>query len=658
MADNNNTYSFIPWLRRGLSRQINPAEVDTFASIIDEGPTLKRASLRVKTTFNLTPIAKDGQTAQNDIRTETINISLVGPGDVSGLQPISILQVVPANGVKNFESNYFPFIEFFEEDIPWRYTPAKEAGDRLRPWLTLLICKNDEFFVTSNNDGLSHLSLKITDDDNYRKIFPKPKDIWKSAHVQFSNKKLEKDDNLITTTNRLLNENEDIAFSRLLSMRKLEDNTAYNAFLIPSFETGRLSGLSLPFNEIPAQRAAWAESFDLQKTSRIQPFDFPIYHQWEFETSTADFITLARKLIPIAAETMPAALRVDVQNMGNGLSYSTLSEKPKRNVIDVEVATKPINFESEAFPNRADEHIVADVMKNLLSKNPTLLENMGQIGLLSTHAGTQKMQKQTKNFVISRVIASLKNPTRKSTEELEQLKLRRNKDLKNLNVRSVMSRTRNSENTSEMDDPWIVPPLYGTKHIMATSLEIEDNIDHSWFPELNLDVRHRSAAGLGKKVVQNNQEEFVHRAWEQVELINELNQRLREYLLNLQLNSSLYQTRFNSKYLKDLMIYLQPMKYAPIGEDGGTLNDEIVRRGIPSAYASSAFQSISSSKSTPEVTTASLSKAIVDNRAYKMKDHLIKDLLDKEQIEEIFTYYQTSLEYKELIKYEELWKSV
>ena len=56
----------------------------------------------------------------------------------------------------------------------------------------------------------------------------------------------------------ILGVNPDNASSRLLCPRKLKENTAYHAFVIPAFECGRLAGLAL---EIPAgidgQQASW-----------------------------------------------------------------------------------------------------------------------------------------------------------------------------------------------------------------------------------------------------------------------------------------------------------------------------------------------------------------------------------------------------------------
>lgn len=647
-------YSFIPWLRRGLSRQISEVEIDTLAKDSNEGPAKKRASLFVKSTFDLVPVKKESDQQETIQRTETIQVSMAGPGDIAGIQPVSILQVVPANGVKNFESNYFPFIEFFEEDLPWRYTPAKEAGDKLRPWLALLVCKKHEFVFTTDSNSSMYVSLKVSDNESYKKIFQSPSEMWKNAHVQFSNMELKRDAQLNANVNTFINNDEDVAFSRLLSSRVLEDNTAYTAFLVPAFETGRLSGLMFPFDEIPAQRTAWAATFDEQKATRQRPFDFPVYYRWEFETSTGDFMTLAKKLKPVSTDGLPAALKVDVQKMGNGLNYSIFQNQPARKVIDVPVATNPIGFVSEAFPTRPDEQIIADIMKDLLSKNPVLLENREQ----TTEEHPTPTRRTLSSIKISdkaRALDLRKVLTAKTA--IDRTIYKKISDTKNLS--SLISEefkgkqlNINLEAGEEMDDPWIVPPLYGGKHIMATSLEADDNKNHEWFTELNFNIGHRAAAGVGKKVVQNNQEQFVHRAWEQVELINELNQRLREYLLKLNVNSSMYKLRFNSKYLKDLMLYLQPMKYAPVGNDNLSLDKALALRGIPSAYASSAFQRLASNTSLPaNVNAASLTDRIVEDNIYKWKEHQINDLITKKQVDKITAYYLDSIHYLTLLKF-------
>ena len=54
---------------------------------------------------------------------------MLGPGDVVGINPRAIVKTEPRNWVTDFESNYLPYIEFYEEDFPWRFTPARAASE-------------------------------------------------------------------------------------------------------------------------------------------------------------------------------------------------------------------------------------------------------------------------------------------------------------------------------------------------------------------------------------------------------------------------------------------------------------------------------------------------------------------------------------------------
>jgi hypothetical protein len=82
------------------------------------------------------------------------------------------------------------------------------------------------------------------------------------------------------------------------------------------------------------------------------------------------------------------------------------------------------------------------------------------------------------------------------------------------------------------DDPVITPPLYGRWHAMTSRLLTDrqgaatPNADN-WVHELNLDPRHRSAAGLGVSVVQAQQEDLMRAAWEQLGDVLKANARMR-----------------------------------------------------------------------------------------------------------------------------------
>ena len=39
-----------------------------------------------------------------------------------------VVRTEPLNWITDFEPNYLPFVEFYDEDFAWRYTPAKAAG--------------------------------------------------------------------------------------------------------------------------------------------------------------------------------------------------------------------------------------------------------------------------------------------------------------------------------------------------------------------------------------------------------------------------------------------------------------------------------------------------------------------------------------------------
>ena len=113
-------YSFFPWVRQGLGNRITADDFDNTVKL--------RASLQV--TLELTGTGMGANLAQQFPRP----IPLVGPGDVVGIEPRAFLRCEPRNWVTNFEPNYVPFVEFYDEDFPWRYTPARaDATHRLRP---------------------------------------------------------------------------------------------------------------------------------------------------------------------------------------------------------------------------------------------------------------------------------------------------------------------------------------------------------------------------------------------------------------------------------------------------------------------------------------------------------------------------------------------
>src|SRR3954471_4427877 len=132
-------YKFLPWTRRGFG-----AEVSTPDDLASGGAGRERAAVPVSFNVNGQPIAK--------------SVEVLGPGDVVGINPRAIVKTEPRNWVTDFESNYLPYIEFYEEDFPWRFTPATAANalaqTRLRPWIFLVVLEEGEFIEPKSGGPL------------------------------------------------------------------------------------------------------------------------------------------------------------------------------------------------------------------------------------------------------------------------------------------------------------------------------------------------------------------------------------------------------------------------------------------------------------------------------------------------------------------------
>ena len=124
-------YDFMPWARRGLAR------AHTHASLTLDGVSalpLVSMGLKLK-----------GSGGTDATSTPTIDLKVLGPGDVIGIDPRVIVRVEPRTNNHDFEPNYLAAIEFDTPDFPWLFTPAKaDANDRLAPWIALVVFARDE----------------------------------------------------------------------------------------------------------------------------------------------------------------------------------------------------------------------------------------------------------------------------------------------------------------------------------------------------------------------------------------------------------------------------------------------------------------------------------------------------------------------------------
>ncbi len=298
------TYTFLPWLRQGLGARIQTSDPLGPSA----APPVERASIAIAFDVNGAPV---GQTVQ-----------LLGPGDVLGINPRAIVKTEPRNQVTNFEPNYLPYVEFYDEDFPWRYTPAIANGHRLRPWIVLVALTDDEFadagLVQASSDRSAPPVPIIELKGNADHIFPPANQSWAWAHVQasqdVSNDGGRTPDQAVDALEELIRQNPDLASSRLLCARKVRENTAYHALVLPAFEIGRRAGLGASTAGIDNLAPSWGSG----------QTQYPVLYRWFFRTADrGDFEYLAGLLKPRPVPDEVGIREMDVQAPGFGVRGMT-----------------------------------------------------------------------------------------------------------------------------------------------------------------------------------------------------------------------------------------------------------------------------------------------------------------------------------------------
>jgi hypothetical protein len=447
-------YKFFSWARKGISGNI--AEKDTLGK--SDGTQKERAIVPVNVTLN------------TNIAVPQKNFTLVGPGDIIGIQQDMIIRCEPRNGVSNFEPNYFPYIEFYDEDFPWRYTPASAAGTgnmSLRPWISLVVLKEDEFEDTPLQSPLKSIVVK-----NMNALQRADElHLWAHMHSNLKNDETNFEKYIESLANDIKTDPDGV-YSRVMCPRKLEANAMYYAFLIPTFETGRLAALGQPITGIPAQKAAWHDG--------LNETEFPVYFRWNFRTgANFDFESLVKLIEP--------------------------------RVMDKRVGVRPMDCSKPGyFQLNSSEEIPAP--------NPAVILLEGAV----------------------------KAPTAESTTIVPNEFQSSITQLVNLNRAQV-------EKTD--GDPVVTIPFYGMYHAMRKDLSkpgekiipVFDPNSDVWYNDLNRDPRNRVPAGFGVKAVQDGQEAFMDKAWDQLSDVLEANKKSRL----AQVMAAVMNTSFN-KNIKNL----------------------------------------------------------------------------------------------------------
>jgi hypothetical protein len=455
------TYSFLPWLRGGVANSIGQPDGD---------PSVK-VRVAIPLDLTLTGTQLDGGTLSNVIHRD---INLYGPGDIIGIESRAVVKVEPRDWITNFEPNYLPYIEFYDEDFPWRYTPA--AADygthRLRPWITLVVLKETEFSDGKDVSGKPLPYIVLGAGVDASNLFPEPSELWAWAHVHvnadLSTNGAESMPLVLQHLRQTISSNPDLAYSRIMCPRRLEAGTPYHAFVIPTFEAGRLAGLG---QSVPDATVATASAWDNHQNQ------FPYYYRWYFRAGAfGDFEYLIRLLQPRPVDKRVGVRDMDVLHPGSNLP--PIDTPPELNGVLKLGGALRVPFATLPLPDQLE------------------VTRYDQWDVPYPHR-------------FERAAAGL------------------------IDLADDYSRNDPSAVNPDHDpDPVVTLPLYGrwpalvNRVLTAADGSLLPN-DQDWIHRLNLDPRFRVAAGLGTGVIRQNDQKYLAAAWQQVGDVVSANTRLR-----------------------------------------------------------------------------------------------------------------------------------
>jgi len=542
------SYSFLPWLRQGIAGKVTSADLN---------PAVKlRATVPVAL-----ELTGDGGPGAPSTATAPMAIQLYGPGDVVGIESRAIVRVDPRDWITNFEPNYLPSIEFYDEDFPWRYTPAMPDGNRLRPWIALVVLKEGEFGEGTNikNKPLPY----VTVDPTGRGVFPKSAQLAAWAHVHVNRSLTANDGDIVSTSmntvlpklQAALDENPDLAYSRILCPRQLEENVGYHAFLMPVFESGRLAGLGLDPAKTPfATHGAW-DDYPAGPATREEPDSYPFYHRWFFRTGAiGDFEYLVRLLQPRPVDKRVGTRDLDVREPDPNVPGIT--KAGLGGVLKLGGALRvPL---ASLSPEDRDE---VEKYESWATPYPQPFQSgLGSfINLADDYATKSALQA---NAAAAAVVA-------------------------------------NSNPPPVNRDPLITPPLYGRWHALTSRLLKDRNgapvpDRTNWVHELNLDPRYRAAAGLGTRVIQQGQEDYMNLAWAQIGAVLDAVRRIRAAQVAREVSSVWYERHLQTlqtAHMERSLLITAPVQ-SRVVSNGLTVQYQISQSRVSSAATSAAMRRV------------------------------------------------------------------
>ena len=569
-------YYFIPCLREGLTAAIS-----------------KGGTAGQRTEINVTLHAQARVIATDKYKPEPITkrVQLYGPGDVLGFHRRIVTRTDPVHNTGNFEPNYFPAIEFNEPDFAWRFTADKadDTHHSLTPWITLIVLiaeKGQEEFTDETSSIQSKASCIRVNPD----FLPDLEYAWQWAHVQVTSEHGELSESGLKD---IINNHPEQVICRLMSPRRLRPQTLYNAFVVPTFKLGMAaSGIpGVVGDDLNANDKSWIKG----STGRIT---LPYYYKWEFRTSLrGDFEYLLRLL---KTRKLPGLGTRDMNCEKPGYGISGINRAGIRSQdnhnLKLEGALQSIETKYTPWGNDRYESIITpetfqeEIAQKLLNK-PTrdlgLLPEEQDSGRF-THSGistssinditirpgddgisvrftwtTAQESTLRIDYGLTSEYGNCEYRSRETDHELTLTGLVPNKQYfyKISGIRGIGI----VEGTFDLPElPSVVPPIYGRWHRGKQTVDPQD--PDKWINTLNLDPRHRAAAGLGTQVINKQQEALMASAWEQLGDLLRINRMLSKAQVGRDSGRNLHQ-RMDEMHLDQFLSYTAPVQKRVIMEN-------------------------------------------------------------------------------------------
>jgi hypothetical protein len=316
------SYTFLPWVRTGVG-----------AAVGAPGPGQLRATLAVAV-----PVQADGQADQT---ATPPTLAVRGPGDVIGIDERQIIRRYPLADASNAEDVFLAHIEFDRPELPWLFTPAAPAGDRLAPWLVLVVLAAGRYQLTPGRGGRpAQVSARKSE------LQPIDEDSWAWAHAQLIGPAATGP----SIADRLTSQYGAVNLARLVCPRRLVPFTQYLACVVPAFDAGVQVGLGT--GNPGTLDWAWHRAAD--GSDGDDSVLLPVYTSWRFGTGpSGDFESLAEKLVGMPAPWQVGRRVTDVGSPKGGLPDLAANDPGRLQTIHGPLVSPQVPNPASQDPNEA-----------------------------------------------------------------------------------------------------------------------------------------------------------------------------------------------------------------------------------------------------------------------------------------------------------------